>query len=142
MAIIKELAITVKGRTASLSEDVYLYAGDGGITLLISITEDHYKFGSFGDNGVDLVEESDTKWASVCVLKANDEVVSSERCEIIDNKIKFDITKDFIDEVGEIGEHSLQVHLYDGEDEQSNRLTIPPVSFTILEPICNKNKEE
>ncbi len=140
MAIVKELTITVKGKSAALSDDVYLYAGDGGITLLISVVENSYKFGSFSSNDTNLVEESSAQWASVCVLKANDEVVSSERCEIFDSKIRFEITKDFIDEIGEVGVHMLQVHLFDGEDEDSNRLTIPPVSFTILEPICNKNK--
>ena len=140
MAIIKELTITVKGKTASLSDEVYLYAGDGGITLLISVIENNYKFGSFESNETNIVEESYAQWASVCVLKANNEVVISEKCEIFDEKIKFEITKDFIDEIGEIGVHTIQIHLYDGPDEDSNRLTIPPVPITILEPICNKNK--
>ena len=136
MAIIKELTITVNGSNARLSKDVYLYLGDGQTTLLIEVIETSSIFGSFRTEGSNVVTEQDTKWAEVCVLKANNELVYSDRCQVIDGKIKFVISKDFIDEIGEKGTHLLQVHLYDGEGVDANRLTIPPVSLTILQPIC------
>ena len=139
MAIIKDLTITVKKNVSTLSEDVYLYLGDGGVTLLIEVLENHYKFGSFRSGSTNVVEESDAQWASVCILKANNEVVFSDKCEILDGKIRFEITKEFIDEIAEMGTHMLQIHLYDGPDEDSNRLTIPPVSLSILKPICDYN---
>ena len=139
MAIVKNLKITVKKNVSIISEDVYLYLGDGGVTLLIEVLENHYKFGSFKSANTDLVEDSGAKWASVCILKANNEVVYGDRCEIYDGKIKFEITKDFIDEIAEMGTHLLQIHLFDGDDENSNRLTIPPVSLNILKPICDYN---
>ena len=136
MAIIKELTITVKDNTATLSENLFLYKGDGGITLLISILENRYKFGGFISEKSNVIEESQTQWASVCVLKAEGEVVKGKRCEIYDDMIRFEIDKTFLDDVKEVGTHSLQIHLYDSMDEDANRLTIPPVSFTVLETIC------
>lgn len=138
MAIVKDLTITVKKNVSTLSEDVYLYLGDGGVTLLITVLENHSRFGSFRSNTSNVVEESETQWASVCILKSNNEVVFSDKCQIYDGKIRFEINKEFIDEISEVGEHLLQIHLYDGEDENSNRLTIPPVSLNILKPICNQ----
>lgn len=139
MAIIKDLTITVKKNVSTLSEEVFLYLGDGGVTLLIEVLENHYKFGSFKSGNTNIVEESAAQWASVCILKANNEVVFSDKCEIWDGKIRFEITKEFIDEIAEMGTHMLQIHLYDGADETSNRLTIPPVSLSILKPICDYN---
>lgn len=141
MAIIKDLTITVKKNISTLSEDVYLYLGDGGVTLLIEVLENHSRFGTFKSNTSNIVEESNAQWASVCILKANNEVVFSDKCQIYDSKIRFEITKDFIDEIAEMGTHLLQIHLYDGEDENSNRLTIPPVSLSILKPICNQDPD-
>ena len=139
MAIYKNLTITVRNNISTLSEDVYLYLGDGGVTLLIEVLQNHYKFGSFKSGETNLVDEFAAQWASVCILKANNEVVFSDKCEILDERIRFEITKDFIDEIAEMGTHMLQIHLYDGPDESSNRITIPPVSLSILKPICDYN---
>ena len=141
MAIIKYLTITVKDDKALLSENVYLYLGDGGVTLLIEVLQNHYKFGSFKSGKTNLVEDSEAQWASVFILKANNEVIFSDRCEILDGKIRFEITREFIDEIAEKGTHMLQIHLYDGPDVDSNRLTIPPVSLSILKPICNQDPD-
>ena len=141
MAIIKNLTITVKDDSSTLSENVYLYLGDGGVTLLIEVLQNHYKFGSFKSGKTNLIEESDAQWASVCILKANNQTIFSDKCEILDGKIRFEITKEFIDEIAEMGTHMLQIHLYDGPDEDSNRLTIPPVSLSILKPICNQDPD-
>lgn len=141
MAIVKDLVITVNGSTAKLSKDVYLYLGDGETTLLITIQENNYIIGRFADGHSNVVTEQQTIWANVCILKANNELVYSDRCEVVDGKIKFVISKDFIDEIGEKGTHLLQIHLYDGDTEEANRLTIPPVSLTILQPICMNGED-
>lgn len=136
MAIIKELTITVNGSQAKLNKEVYLYLGDGQTTLLITVQEPSYIIGSFENNKSNIIVEQETVYAQVCLLKANNEIVYSDRCEIIDDKIRFVISKEFINQIGEKGTHLLQIHLYDGLDEDANRLTIPPVSLTILQPIC------
>lgn len=130
MAIATDLKITVKGSTSKLSKDVYLWLGDGAITLLISIVESSYVFGNIATN---IVTESQTQYAKCCILKPNNQVVYSDRCQVINGKIKFVIAKEFIDELEEEGTHLLQIHLYDEED---NRLSIPPVTLNILKPIC------
>ena len=142
MAIIKDITITVNGDTSRMSKDVFLYLGDGATTLLIEVIESDSIFGSFKSSNSNLITENNTKWASVCVLKANNEVVYGSNCEIVDGKIKFVIEKEFIDEIAEQGTHLLQIHLYDDETEEANRLTIPPVSLTILKPICMMGKED
>ena len=137
MAIVKDLTITVSGSSAKLSKNVYLYLGDGEITLLIKVIETTSIFGTFKTEGSNIVTEQDAKWAKVCILKSNNELVYSDKCQIIDDKIKFVIKKEFIDEIGEEGSHLLQIHMYDSESENANRHTIPPVSITILKPICD-----
>ena len=39
MAIVKDLIISVNGSEAKISKSVYLYLGDGAVTLMISILE-------------------------------------------------------------------------------------------------------
>ena len=141
MAIVKDLTITVKGGTAKLDKDVHLYLGDGKITLLITVVEPTTKFGTFRPIDSNIVEEQGTVYAKICVLKPDNVLVYSNRCSIIDNKIKFDIKKEFIDEIQEEGKHLLQIHLYDSESADANRLTIPPVFITLHHPICDGDCE-
>ena len=141
MAIVKNLQINVNGATASLSKPVYLWLGDGQTTLLIKVVEaEKTIFGTFKETGSNIVTEQDTKWAEVCLLKPTGELVYSDRCEILDEMIKFVISKDFIDEIGEKGTHVIQIALFDGDDEETaNKLTIPPVSLTVMSPIWMEN---
>jgi hypothetical protein len=50
----------------------------------------------------------------------------------VDNKVVLTITQDFIDQIDEIGRHTVQIQLW---DEEQGRVTLPPVTFTVLEPI-------
>ena len=135
MAIVKDLTIKVKGNKANISNPIFLYLGDGAITLLIKILESNFIIGTT-DNDLNIVEQANTAYARVCILKPNNELVYSNKCKIIEGKIKFEISKEFIDELAEVGEHLLQIHLYDAE-EGGNRHTIPPIGITILKPLCD-----
>lgn len=137
MAIFKSVIISIKDNKATLSEEIYLYIGDGGITFLIEVVEPFFKFGRLRPDNLNVIEESDIQWASICILKPDGTVVECPRCEILDGKIRFELTKDFMDDINEEGVHQLQIHLYDGEGLSSNRLTIPPISFNVINPICN-----
>ena len=136
MAIVKDLTITVNGSESKISKPVYLYLGDGAVTLLISILEKNVVFGTL-DTATNLVVENGTAYAQVCVLKANNTLVYSDKCRIIDGKIQFEISKEFIDELAEAGQHLLQIHMYDSVNSNANRFTIPPISINILKPICD-----
>ena len=136
MAIVKDLVITVNGKDAKVSNNVFLYLGDGAVTLLITVLEKSSIFGTI-DTATNLVTENNTVYAKVCVLKSNNELVYSDKCEIRGDKIRFTISKEFIDEIAEVGQHLLQIHMYDGLYDGANRLTIPPVTINILQPICD-----
>ena len=49
MAIIKDLVITVNGKDAKVSNNVFLYLGDGAVTLLITVLEKSSIFGSINN---------------------------------------------------------------------------------------------
>lgn len=124
MALTKSLTIKVNGKKATLSKKVYLYLGDGGITLLLEVV----------DGNVNLVTETQTVYATVCILTASNKVIYDKPSDIVDGLIEFELTKDFIREIAEEGSHLLQIHLFDAEGE---RYTIPPVSLTLMKPICD-----
>ena len=137
MAIVKDITITVKGNQSQISKNVYLYLGDGAVTLLINILENEAVFGTFTSTSENIVVANATQYARVCILKPNNEIVYSDKCEILDGKIRFEISKEFIDELAEEGKHLLQIHLFDSNEDDANRLTIPPVMLNILKPICD-----
>lgn len=143
MAIFTELAITVSGDKASLSSPVYLYLGDGDFTLAVSISKVNAKFGTWNATE-NLVKEFDTAWARMCILKpipvdapegTAPLVVYTDKCEVRDDILLFEIDNELINEITEIGIYAVQIHLYD-RLEGGNRLTIPPISFEVLQPIC------
>ena len=135
MAISKDLTITVSGKKSVISNKLYLYLGDGAVTLLIKIIQSEVVFGA-PDLEMNIIEQDGAIYGNVCILKSNNELVYSKKCPIVNGKLKFVISKEFIDEIAEEGTHLLQIHLYDAE-EGGNRYTIPPVSITILKPICD-----
>ena len=125
----KEVIITIEGRTASLSESIYLYKGDRNIDILFTITDAKFKF---NENNGNILVESSAKYATVKVLKPNGITFESNKLSIVDNKVVLEITQDFIDEITEIGTHLVQIQLW---DNGNGRVTLPPVNFEVLAPI-------
>ena len=125
----KEVTMTIEGRTASLSESIYLYRGDRNVDILFTITDAKFKFNEYSGN---ILVESTAKYATVNVLKPNGTTFSSERLAIIDNKVVLTIDQQFIDEITEVGTHLVQIQLWDTDN---GRVTLPPINFEVLEPI-------
>ena len=125
----KEVTMTIEGRTASLSESIYLYQGDKNIDILFTITDAKFKFNEYSGN---ILVESTAKYATVKVLKPNGDTFTSDKLSILDNKVILTINQQFIDEITEIGTHLVQIQLWDTEN---GRVTLPPVNFEVLEPI-------
>lgn len=125
----KEVTMTIEGRTASLSESIYLYKGDRNVDILFTITDAKFKFNEYSGN---ILVESTAKYATVNVLKPNGTTFSSEKLAIIDNKVVLTIKQDFIDEITEVGTHLVQIQLWDTDN---GRVTLPPINFEVLEPI-------
>lgn len=125
----KEVTMTIEGRTASLSESIYLYRGDRNVDILFTITDAKFKFNEYSGN---ILVESTAKYATVNVLKPNGATFSSEKLAIIDNKVVLTIDQQFIDEITEVGTHLVQIQLWDTDN---GRVTLPPINFEVLEPI-------
>lgn len=125
----KEVTMTIEGRTASLSESIYLYRGDRNVDILFTITDAKFKFNEYSGN---ILVESTAKYATVKVLKPNGTTFESNKLSIVDNKVVLEITQDFIDEITEIGTHLVQIQLWDTDN---GRVTLPPINFEVLEPI-------
>ena len=125
----KEVTVTIEGRNASLSENIYLYQGDMNIDILFTITDSKFKFNEYSGN---ILVESTAKYATVKVLKPNGTTFTSQQLSIKDNKVVLTITQDFIDEITEIGVHLVQIQLWDTDN---GRVTIPPINFEVLAPI-------
>lgn len=125
----KEVIMTIEGKTASLSESIYLYQGDRNIDILFTITDAKFKF---NENNGNILVESSAKNATVKVLKPNGTTFESNKLSIVDNKVVLEITQDFIDEITEIGTHLVQIQLW---DSSNGRVTLPPVNFEVLAPI-------
>ena len=125
----KEVTMTIEGRTATLSESIYLYRGDRNVDILFTITDAKFKFNEYSGN---ILVESTAKYATVNVLKPNGTTFSSEKLAIIDNKVVLTINQQFIDEVTEVGTHLVQIQLWDTDN---GRVTLPPINFEVLEPI-------
>lgn len=125
----KEVTMTIEGRTATLSESIYLYRGDRNVDILFTITDAKFKFNEYSGN---ILVESTAKYATVNVLKPNGATFSSEQLAIIDNKVVLTIDQQFIDEITEVGTHLVQIQLW---DTNNGRVTLPPINFEVLEPI-------
>lgn len=134
--ITRDLTITVKNDTASLSEPVTLYRGDRGIVLNCKIMQ--YKF-KFNRTTLENVINNETTIVGARVLVHKPEgkgCFEIPFAEVVDDVVMVTITSDWTDEMSEIGVYQLQIQLY-GEDPKKQRVTIPPVEFTVKNLICD-----
>ena len=164
--ISRDLTLTVSGKTASLSESCFIYRGDRGITLNIKIQQYKYKFNrKTVENVLSTNDETTIAYARVLVHKPNSpihepkkpnnstntqyengELVDPAYCfqipiaHVFDDTLQIPITADWVDQLDEVGIYTLQIQLY-GIDPVNNRVTIPPVQFEVLEPMCDLTEE-
>lgn len=129
MLIEKHVTLTIDGRVASLSDEIYIYKNDRNIDFIFTITDTKFKFNEYSGN---ILVESSAKYAVVKVLKPNGTKFTSAKLPIIDNQVVLTITQEFTDEIEEIGIHQLQMQLWDTEE---GRVTLPPVRFEVLKPL-------
>ena len=131
--IIMTRSITVKENTASLDSPVYLYRGDGDIIIMLNIME-AVKTTRFGKLANENVITDDIMHGTACIYKPNGEMAFVAKGVIVDHQFHLMLAKEMMDEMVEIGEHKVQIHLF---DEADNRLTIPEVGQLIIsEPLC------
>lgn len=145
MALItKDITLTVDGKNASLSEEIYVYVGDRNIDINFTIVDAKYKFGDGGGNIISQIPEGTLVYSRVLLKKpgAEDGItdVTTGFSQVKNGVVTFTIDEEVCDAIEEKGTHELQIQLYSiisnsGSPAISGRVTIPPVKFDVLEPI-------
>ena len=125
--------MTVNNTTATLNEPLQIYQHDRGIMLRIKILRYKYSFNKFAEE--DMIAESGILSARAILLKPDGKGFKEcPRQDVEDDLVCIPITLDWTDDVSEIGKYKLQIQLY-GEDPINERVTLPPVDFTVARPI-------
>lgn len=121
--------MTVNNTTASLNEPLQIYQHDRGIILRIKVLRYKFSFNKLAEEN--MVAESGILSARAIVLKPDGKrVFECPRQAIEDDYVIVNITLDWTDELTEIGKYKLQIQLY-GSDYINERVTLPPVEFTV-----------
>ena len=134
----RDCTITVKDDTSVLDSNIYLFQNDRNIDIYFTIVNFKFDFFTSTQTSEDVIEKSNASYATIKVLKPNGEkFISDAKIPITsDKKVLFTITKDFVDEVYEIGKYKLQISLY---DNQYGKITIPYIEFEVLAPIFEED---
>ena len=123
--------MTVNNTTASLNEPLQIYQHDRGITLRIKVLKYKYNFNN------KLEEENlvnGIRSARAIVLPPPDKDGNQPKAfecpkqDVDKDLVIIDIDRDWTDT--EIGKYKLQIQLY-GENPITERVTLPPVEFTV-----------
>ncbi len=128
----RDLILTVNNNTASFNEPLIIYQHDRGITLRIKVMK--YKFMFNKTMEEDLVADSSIISARAIIRKPNGDYFGTDRQPVSDDCVIVDIPLDWTDEFAEVGKYQLQLQLY-GSDYINERVTLPPVDFTVAAPI-------
>lgn len=134
--ITREIDIAIKDDTALPKKSLIVFAGDRGIRFLLRI-ESYYKI----DDKL-IIEELDgnSSSASVRFVKPNSKTTFTVDTEIVDNRVVLEITRDLTDELNEIGDYTVQIHLFN--QDKTSRITIPPFKFTVKDLIARFNESD
>ena len=138
MAIIIERTITIKDDRAILDRPLYLYIGDGDITYLFTISEKKKAagFGELNKTSDDYSLTEQAAYGEVRIYKPDgSDPIFTTRAEIMNDKLEAVFSYEHIDHFTEAGVHQLQIHLYDDDNDEKNRYTIPPIDLNVLFPV-------
>lgn len=139
MLIKKYIKITIKDNEATPDDNLFLYKNDKNIDVMFELINFKFDFIKNQPVGENTIEKTNASYATLRIIKPNGEKVLVLRCPIEDSYVKFTVTPEFIDELEEVGIHQLQITLY---DEFEGRISIPPISFEVLEPLFEEEDYE
>lgn len=125
----RDITVTVKGRTATLSEEIFVYKNDGAIKYYFNVIDYAYRFST-----ENMIARAVIKTSNMTILKPNGDSFKTLRKPVVGDTVEFDLSKDLIDEADEVGEYQIQIHLFDLQD---NRITIPAFKITVLDTIAD-----
>ena len=121
--------MTVNNTTASLNEPLQIYQYDRGITLRIQVLKYKYMFDRVVQSN--MIIDSAIISARALIQKPDGATVfECPRTAIEDDIVIINILLDWTDQFIEIGKYKLQIQLY-GSDYINERVTLPPVEFTV-----------
>ena len=137
--ILRDLVMTVNYSSASLSEPLQIYQYDRGITLKIKVMRYNFIFNKHVEE--DIIVDSSIISARALILKPDGQTVfECPRTPVEDDCVIIHITLDWTDELREVGNYQLQLQLY-GSDHINERVTLPPVGFTVAKPLGHITEE-
>lgn len=125
----RDITVTVKGRTATLSEEIFVYKNDGAIKYYFNVIDYAYRFST-----ENMIARAVIKTSNMTILKPNGDSFKTLRKPVVGDTVEFDLSKDLIDEANEVGDYQIQIHLFDLQD---NRITIPAFKITVLDTIAD-----
>ena len=124
MAILKNIDITLKDDTAKMSEDLFFYQNDSGISVRFSLKE--LKVEITRIYSLMSLENSN---ASMTIVDPDGLVIQTGNLSIVNNMITLEVSPRL---TSILGEYRFQIHLH---DSKNGRLTLPPCSWQINELI-------
>ena len=127
--ITRKLELRIAGEASTLSAPLNLYRGDRGIDIFFRIMDFSYDF-----TGTNLLRNIGSARYNAIVVKPDGSNYVTPTQPIVDNEVKFTITKDLTDEMTEIGTYTLQFLLHGAGD---SRVAIPPITIEVKELIAD-----
>ena len=123
------LTINADNTSATLSNQINVYRGDGNITLKLTVAQQVYQFGKPMVKTMAL-SDSDVCFVNVDVVvpQANS-YFTLDTVELVDNQFTITLAKEWCDEVQEVGTYKLQINMFDSEN---NKASLPPFSINVL----------
>lgn len=129
MSIYYPYTVLVNGDKSTLTDDkgkkkdIYLYMGDKNIDYYFTVKEASFNFRK--NEGTNIIEQTSPSHAAVSLLKPDGTYVCGGKQPISKDQIKFTITPEMIDEITEVGDHTIVISLLD--EENDSIATIPPI---------------
>lgn len=121
LAIYAERTLKIMESNTVMDKDVILYRGNRNVYIFLTI--DNLSFGF--RNLLTDYETVMPSHAYIMLLSPLYEEIPIGKTEIIDDRIRFCITKQMIDELTEVGDYTIVIDLYDSVED--SLITIPPI---------------
>ena len=132
--IYSNITLTVTAGVSRTNERIILYRGDREVEVIFEILQSAFKFAK----GENVIENTKAAFGQLIIDRPDKDFIFSEMTECEDGKVKFVITGEMIDDLGEVGLYGIQIRLYD--EAKTSRITLPPVmdAIEVREPISEE----
>lgn len=134
MLIRRNVKLTIRDKQSFLDEDLYFYQNDRNINILFEIYNFKFDFIKASSIEENIIQKTNPSYSTIRIIKPSGSQILIYKCPIENNLIHFYFT---LENYNEIGTYELQITLHDNNftEESEGRISIPPITFDILEPI-------